>query len=163
MNDGYLSKDRDRLNRMQRERRAKLVRIDYYPEADVVALIEAKRPRYGPESTNSATLNAILREWAELTGIKKNEVEKPMTSARLAPAFADFSGPTRANKSGAKLGSEARVPCLAKRRRDGRPCQALSVPGNRRCKWHGGCSTGPKTPEGKARALANLRQGKTPL
>ena len=49
-----------------------------------------------------------------------------------------------------------RVPCGGKRRRDGLPCQALSVPGKRRCKWHGGCSTGPRTPEGLARVTANL-------
>ena len=58
----------------------------------------------------------------------------------------------RANDSG------KRVPCGGKRRSDGKPCEALSVPGKRRCKWHGGCSTGPRTSEGKARALANLRQ-----
>lgn len=50
-----------------------------------------------------------------------------------------------------------RVPCGAKRHRDGQPCQAKSEPGKRRCRFHGGRSTGPKTPEGKARALANLR------
>lgn len=70
MTDGYLSKDRDRLNRMQRERRARLVRIDYHPDSDVLALIEAKRAPFGAESTNSGAINAILREWAVLTGIK---------------------------------------------------------------------------------------------
>ncbi len=52
--------------------------------------------------------------------------------------------------------STVRVPCGAKRHRDGQPCQAKSEPGKRRCRFHGGRSTGPKTPEGKARALANL-------
>lgn len=52
--------------------------------------------------------------------------------------------------------SRQRVRCGAKRRRDGQPCEALSVPGKRRCKWHGGCSTGPRTAEGKARVTANL-------
>lgn len=190
MSDGYLSKDRDRLNRMQRERRASLVRIDYHPDADVLALIEAKRPRYGPEATNSAVLNAIVREWAEATGINKRQVERPTTSAATgvsariacarpndygaAPTFAplprarvtpadfgtapDFRN-LRASKSGATVAKWDRVPCGGKRRRDGLPCQALSVPGKRRCKWHGGASTGPTTPEGKARALANLRRG----
>lgn len=51
-----------------------------------------------------------------------------------------------------------RQSCGARRRRDGKPCNALNVPGRDRCKWHGGMSTGPKTPEGRARALANLRQ-----
>ncbi|WP_420852591.1 HGGxSTG domain-containing protein [Salinisphaera shabanensis] len=49
-----------------------------------------------------------------------------------------------------------RVACGAKRRSDGEPCEAPSVPGKRRCKWHGGCSTGPRTPEGKARVAENL-------
>ena len=49
-----------------------------------------------------------------------------------------------------------RVPCGARRRRDGLPCEALSEPGKRRCKWHGGCSTGPRTAKGKARVAANL-------
>ena len=31
---------------------------------------------------------------------------------------------------------------------------------NGRCKLHGGMSTGPKTAEGKARALANLKQNR---
>ena len=51
-----------------------------------------------------------------------------------------------------------RKPCGARRRRDGKPCQALNEPGKSRCKWHGGRSTGPRTLEGKARSLANLRQ-----
>ena len=51
-----------------------------------------------------------------------------------------------------------RKPCGARRRRDGKPCQALNEPGRKRCRWHGGLSTGPKTPAGKARSLANLRQ-----
>lgn len=55
-----------------------------------------------------------------------------------------------------------RVQCGAKRHRDGQPCQAKSEPGKRRCRFHGGRSTGPKTPEGKARALANLRQYREP-
>jgi len=63
-----------------------------------------------------------------------------------------------ARVAGAK--STARVPCGAKRHRDGQPCQAKSEPGKRRCRFHGGRSTGPKTPEGKARALANLRQNR---
>ena len=51
-----------------------------------------------------------------------------------------------------------RVPCGARRRRDGAPCEALSVPGKRRCKWHGGCSTGPRTFEGKMKVTSNLRK-----
>jgi hypothetical protein len=53
-----------------------------------------------------------------------------------------------------------RVPCGGRRRSDGKPCEALSVPGKRRCKWHGGCSTGPRTAEGKATVTANLHKPK---
>ncbi|WP_374607268.1 HGGxSTG domain-containing protein [Thermomonas sp.] len=54
--------------------------------------------------------------------------------------------------------TSVRVQCGATRHRDGQPCQAKSEPGKRRCRFHGGRSTGPRTPEGKARSLANLRQ-----
>lgn len=37
----------------------------------------------------------------------------------------------------------------------GRPCRALALPSGR-CKWHGGMSTGPRTPESKRRSAANL-------
>lgn len=43
-----------------------------------------------------------------------------------------------------------RVICGAKTRK-GTPCRCKSEPGKRRCKFHGGKSTGAKTPEGKAR------------
>ena len=50
-----------------------------------------------------------------------------------------------------------RPKCGARTRR-GTACMAPRVPGKQRCKLHGGRSTGPRSPEGKARALANLRQ-----
>nr|WP_281383384.1 HGGxSTG domain-containing protein [Pseudoxanthomonas broegbernensis] len=70
------------------------------------------------------------------------------------------SGIAGARTGAYESGSQAtrRVICGAKRHRDGQPCQAKSEPGKRRCRFHGGRSTGPTTPEGKARALANLRQ-----
>ncbi len=46
--------------------------------------------------------------------------------------------------------------CGAKTRR-GTPCQRKALQ-NRRCRNHGGMSTGPKTLEGRLRALANLKQ-----
>jgi DNA-binding XRE family transcriptional regulator len=50
-----------------------------------------------------------------------------------------------------------RVICGAKTRK-GMPCRAKSEPGRRRCKFHGGMSTGPKTPEGKARIAEAQRR-----
>jgi hypothetical protein len=49
--------------------------------------------------------------------------------------------------------------CDARRKYDGQPCAAKPLV-NGRCKYHGGMSTGPRTPEGRSRALANLRQNR---
>lgn len=43
------------------------------------------------------------------------------------------------------------------RTRAGTPCQCKKLYRGRRCKFHGGLSTGPRTPAGKARALRNLK------
>lgn len=55
--------------------------------------------------------------------------------------------------------SAGAVLCGARRHRDGNPCEARVEPGKRRCRFHGGRSTGPRTEAGKARSLANLRKG----
>ena len=55
--------------------------------------------------------------------------------------------------------------CGARMRTTGLPCQAQPVRGltkagelKRRCRWHGGLSTGPRTAEGKARIADAQRQ-----
>lgn len=50
----------------------------------------------------------------------------------------------------AQRAAQARVICGAKTRA-GKSCRNKSEPGRKRCKFHGGKSTGPKTAEGKAR------------
>ena len=63
----------------------------------------------------------------------------------------------RANEAAAKARDTARVRrCGARRKRGGQACVAKPL-ANGRCKFHGGMSTGPKTSEGRERALANLR------
>ena len=247
--DGYLSRNRPYLAAMQRQRRAKIVRIDYMPSDEARDAIEAMRARSRPRSvsaTNSAVIDAIVAEWARHTGIQQTEIDTSATSpttsgvadqyarmrmtsdsgtstragvtsgklaecagvqAGASPAAPEFLPPSQAragakdfdprhakpthpptpdtpefltasarakesglchakragahaNKSGGLPAgpNQARVICGAKRRRDGQPCQGLSVPGKFRCKWHGGASTGPRTDEGRARSLANLRQ-----
>jgi hypothetical protein len=39
--------------------------------------------------------------------------------------------------------------------RGGTPCKQKAIYVNGRCKWHGGCSTDAKTPEGKKRSAMN--------
>ncbi|WP_297926384.1 HGGxSTG domain-containing protein [Metallibacterium sp.] len=56
-------------------------------------------------------------------------------------------------------GSDPRL-CNA-RTKSGKPCRALKLKGGR-CKWHGGLSTGPRTPEGKVSCARNLPQARKP-
>src|SRR4051794_11778492 len=58
------------------------------------------------------------------------------------------------------LAMHSALRCGARTRR-GTPCQEPALRGRRRCRLHGGWSTGPKTPEGRARAaLARWRHGR---
>ncbi|EIE50371.1 HGGxSTG domain-containing protein [Salipiger aestuarii] len=56
----------------------------------------------------------------------------------------------------AKVKAKRRVLCGATTRK-GMPCRAKSGPGRRRCRFHGGLSTGPRTPEGKERIRQAMR------
>lgn len=160
MNDGYLSRDRQHLNAQQRARRQRMRRLDYMPSNDAIAIIESKRAQFRPGSvhaTNSAVLDAILIEWAKLTGINYRKVSTPMTSTHAPELFDRYA---RAYDFGrlAAIKSRPTATYCGARTKAGTACRAKPLPGARRCKWHGGLSTGPKTPEGKARALSNLRQ-----
>ena len=142
-------------NASQRARRARAARIDYYPSPEALALIRDRMGDRYPLNVWSGAIDAIVSEWADLAGINKGAKTMPMTSTKV-PEFSDANA--RASDFGLRPGELRRVPCGARRRRDGLPCEALSVPGKRRCKWHGGWSTGPKTEQGKVRAQQNLRR-----
>jgi hypothetical protein len=58
------------------------------------------------------------------------------------------------------FGGKEKAICGAHARSTGKPCQAKAMK-NGRCRNHGGLSTGPKTPGGKARSSANLKQFST--
>ena len=45
------------------------------------------------------------------------------------------------------------------RNRQGQPCQCKKLLRGGRCKFHGGMSTGPRTPEGRARSADAARRG----
>lgn len=45
--------------------------------------------------------------------------------------------------------------CGATGKRTGKPCPSKAIYGSGRCKFHGGMSTGPKTPQGRAKAGRN--------
>jgi hypothetical protein len=48
------------------------------------------------------------------------------------------------------------------RTKAGTPCKLTAIYINGRCKWHGGCSTGPKTEAGKEQSRINGRKGGRP-
>lgn len=50
--------------------------------------------------------------------------------------------------------------CGAKTKRTGAPCKSPVIKGRKRCKMHGGKSTGPQSLEGRIRALRGLKQYK---
>ena len=52
----------------------------------------------------------------------------------------------------------ARRPTCGARNRKGQPCCNKVVPGKRRCRFHGGLSTGPRTVEGRDRIAAAQRR-----
>ena len=50
--------------------------------------------------------------------------------------------------------------CKARSKRTGERCKRAAVPGKRVCYYHGGASTGPRTPEGRERcSLAAMVHG----
>ena len=59
-----------------------------------------------------------------------------------------------------KSGSRDKQRCGAKLHGKLAACRRWPVPGRTRCKLHGGLSTGARTPEGKARVLAALIEGR---
>lgn len=70
----------------------------------------------------------------------------------------DFVNPTRRGVPHDYDGSNQYL-CNADTQ-SGRPCRAMGLAPNGRCKWHGGKSTGPRTAEGKARSLRNLEKAR---
>ncbi len=66
---------------------------------------------------------------------------------------------SRMQEREAQRRARLRVTCGAKTTRKGTPCRNKSEPGRKRCKFHGGRSTGPKTAEGRQRIVdAQLRR-----
>lgn len=148
-----------------RQERKRHRRIDFTPDALALVAINAKYGRHYPLNTRSGVLNAILAEWLVLARIELPAGFQPKTSATDAAIVAQYA---RASDFGVRLdrvlaGVQARskvtkrVICGARTQSD-RPCRGKSLPGKQRCKWHGGKSTGPKSAEGRAKALRNLRQ-----
>jgi hypothetical protein len=62
---------RERVRTQQRERRARMHRIDYYADPDVAHIIDQLRVN-GPGGDASSIINRIVREWASRNKIRSN-------------------------------------------------------------------------------------------
>jgi hypothetical protein len=82
------------------------------------------------------------------------------SAAAYASAYAEGVGVERVRaRLEALVRANAAPRCGARSKRTGKPCPAAAMP-NRRCKVHGGKSTGPRTPEGIERSRrANWKHG----
>lgn len=114
------------------------------------------------------------RRWEELAGDMRAKIAAGRDGpGRYDPpavaAFAD-AGVIRCRAKSDRLRAEVhalraevraieRAPCGA-RCRDGHACRAPRVSGARRCKLHGGKSTGARTPEGRERCRAALARAR---
>jgi len=110
----------------------------------------ASRARAGAnESGDVARFGSSTRRRARLS--ESGDVARFESSTRERAGVSDFDArhPIQQRKR--------RVRCGARRRVDGGACRAPVVPGRKRCRWHGGCSTGPVTLAGLLAAYSRLR------
>lgn len=96
------------------------------------------------------------RQWAEYAAALPNDNKRQLFRQWWAEASA-------AQAAGRYVRSCPRylrgLTCGA-RKKDGTLCRSTTLCANGRCKFHGGASTGPRTPEGRARAIENLKLGR---
>lgn len=143
----------------QTSRRRTYKRIDYYPSNLSIAILSTKRTPYAPCNSFSGILDAILEEWANHFGGNTSLTSISVNAASIPELI---NATTRARLTSENTCPDQGRACHAKTR-SGHPCRSKPCPGNTRCKWHGGMSTGPKSTKGKARSLLNLRQYKRKL
>jgi hypothetical protein len=120
---------------------------------------------------------AMDPDWEEIKHLSDEEIERYLDN-RPVLTFKEVVDRSLARQkarrahAGANTSRAANIPkwlrpqCGAKTRAGGR-CKATPVwdkendrPRNGRCRMHGGLSTGPKTPEGKGKALSKLKQNR---
>lgn len=119
----------------------------WYWERKAVVPLREVAPRRFAEALgmlDNWTPNARAQSWGVMPDAMQDRLD----------ARADLD---RIRVKEAERQANARVICRAKTRA-GHPCGQKSEAGKRRCKWHGGRSTGPKTTEGKARIAEAQRR-----
>lgn len=102
------------------------------------------------------SLNRILPVYSGSNARARNGSYKPSALDALLEAAITHEL-SRMKEREAQRMARLRVTCGAKTTRKGTPCRNKSEPGRKRCKFHGGRSTGPKTAEGRERIAAAQR------
>ena len=106
----------------------------------------------------------VMKEHNTLVGGRPTPGDLPPTGFPIAtppaslPAHEHLFGRVKSKEASTKIPQQHKVGkalCGAKTRK-GAPCVRRVVPGRYRCPNHGGLSTGPRTPEGRARVAMNL-------
>ncbi len=92
-----------------------------------------------PTTHRKAIMNMKLAMWQQYLRDRLNPAQ---VGAELSPQTEPFPADLIDLRCGAKT-------------RAGTPCKQKAIYANGRCKWHGGCSTGPKSTEGKKRSAMN--------
>ena len=93
-----------------------------------------------------------VRRMSQVLGLPEPPQERAPSGLWQDSAFARYEA------AAASAAAKLRVICGAKTRK-GTPCRGKSEPGKRRCRFHGGKSTGPRTAEGLERIReANCRR-----
>lgn len=108
--------------------------------------------------------HGAVRYWEAKTRVDPRGHAPKRIAQALGAKLPDNFRTTMRARSGALVFSAfmpkakpAQTRCGA-RTRKGHPCRARPEPGRTRCRFHGGKSTGPRTPEGKARVAEAQRK-----
>lgn len=91
-----------------------------------------------------------LPDYASPERARATMTVSPWRAIERAEAAAIAAMLARSHARTAAAAARRRVRCNAKTRK-GTPCRCKSEPGKLRCKFHGGMSTGARTPEGRER------------
>jgi hypothetical protein len=120
-----------------------------------VEAIVAKGPPRGSKIAPAAWVSWHRRGWLVCPG-RRRDATCDDPGCNVGAACRELRALGLAG-DGSPLPRRQRPKCGARNRR-GEPCKVKVEPGKRRCRFHGGLSTGPKTAEGKARIAEAQRR-----
>lgn len=98
-----------------------------------------------------------VKYWEAKTGFIEGSAVERFEEAFTEQRSQSTKGSDLCPTSPFRTASKRRPLCGA-RNRKGKPCRAKALSGKRRCKFHGGMSTGPKTLKGRNRIAEAQRK-----